>query len=161
MRKVIVCLLLAISALTACSDDEPADTTEIEAGASAEASLEAEESPAVEQPDPEEREFVAIDDGVQIPITESCVDNSGTYKGTLPGQGYFILRIGNAPDESLVDFLPSATADPLSSQTGDDTIITDNSTSYVTGTSTVYTEDGANSLNLEFGIIIEDVDPAC
>lgn len=74
--------------------------------------------------------------------------------------GSFILRPGTEPDESLVDFQPSEGADPLSSQSGDDTA-TSNEGSYVTGTSTITTEDRANSLNLEFGIIIEDTETDC
>ncbi len=162
MRKVIILLLLSIFVLAACGDDEPAALPEdlvTEAPPSNDPASDEEASPETEEIDASE--FVSIDGGVQIPVTESCVDNSGRYIGQLPGNGYFILRPGDTPEESLVDFQPSANADPLSSQSGDDTVITDNSTSYVTGTSTVYTEDGANSLNLEFGIIIEDIDPNC
>jgi hypothetical protein len=113
-----------------------------------------------EQTDPATQDEILLVDGEQYPILESCVDNSGQYTGNLADGGIFILRGGNGPDESFVDFLPSEDADPLSSEEPEDTIVASEG-SFVTGTSTVYTEDGANSLELEFGIIIEDTEEGC
>ena len=63
--------------------------------------------------------------------------------------------VGPILDRLPLDPQPSADADPLSSQTPEDTIVTVDGT-HVTGTSTVTTEDGANSLSLDFGIVIDE-----
>jgi hypothetical protein len=151
MRKVLIALLVATLAVAACGGD---DDNEPQAGEDS--------APGVEGTDgepPIQDEFIVVD-GQQTEIVESCVDTSGQYTGNLPEGGLFILRGGTAPDENFVDYLPSQDADPLSSQKPEDTTVTSEG-SFVTGDSTVYTEDGANSLEIQFGIIIEDTEQSC
>ena len=143
MRKVMLGLLIATLAFTACTDDDSS-------GAPDEPTTTPETSPD---------EYITIEGGEEFAITESCVDTNGQYTGTLPEGGLFILRDGIEPAGRFVDFLPSQDADPLSSKEAEDTTVS-NEDGFVTGTTTVYTEDGANSLELEFGII-EDTDKFC
>ena len=152
MRRTLIATALvgavvALLLFAACGDDE--NNAEEPDG-----------EQTTEQTDPGTQDEILLVDGEQFPILDSCVDNSGQYTGNLADGGIFILRGGNGPDESFVDFLPSENADPLSSQDPEDTVIASEG-SFVTGTSTVYTEDGANSLELEFGIIIEDTEEGC
>ena len=150
MRKVIIGLMLALAVLAACGDDDAGDGAQpgnlIESGAEALDDIAA-------------NEFVTID-GQRTTITDSCVDNAGVYKGQVEGGGLFILRGGGATgQDSFVDFQPAG-GDPLSSQTAEDTVLTQQGT-LTTGTSTVTTQDGANSLELQFQISIGEIDPAC
>jgi hypothetical protein len=149
MRTTLIGLSVALLLFAACGGDDENGGAEAPDGGQ-----------TTEQTDPATQDEILIVDGEQMPILESCVDNSGQYTGNLADGGIFILRGGNGPDQSFVDFLPSENADPLSSQEPEDTIVTSEG-SFVTGTSTVYTEDGANSLELEFGIIIEDTEAVC
>ena len=146
MRRLLIGLLICTLAFAACGGDD-------ENGS----------DPAAEETDGGEEttqeEYIVVD-GEQIAIVESCVDTSGQYTGTLPEGGLFILRDGAAPEESFVDYLPSQDADPLSSQKPEDTVVTSEG-SFVTGDTTVYTEDGANSLEIQFGIIIEETEQGC
>ena len=150
MRRALIGLSIALLLFAACGGDDESSTEE-EPGSG---------DRTTEQTEPAQQDEILIVDGEQMPILESCVDNSGQYTGNLADGGIFILRGGNGPDESFVDFLPSANADPLSSKEPEDTVVASEG-SFVTGTSTVYTEDGANSLELEFGIIIEDAEGNC
>jgi hypothetical protein len=141
MRRVMLGLLIATLAFAACTDDDASS------GAGDEPTGAQETSPA----EPQE-EYVIIEGGEEFAITESCVDTNGQYTGNLPEGGLFILREGIDPEGRFVDFLPSQDADPLSSKEAEDTTVS-NEGGFVTGTTTVYTEDGANSLSLEFGIV--------
>ena len=144
MRKMMLVLLIAILAIAACGGDGDSG------------------DPGAEDTSPAEprEEFVAIEGGDEFTITDSCVDTSGQYVGNLPEGGLFILREGIKPEGNFVDFLPTQDADPLSSKKPGDTTTT-NEDGFVTGTSTVYTEDGANSVELEFGIVMEGLERAC
>ena len=149
MRRTLIGLSIALLLFAACGGDENG-TDEPGSG----------EPTGVGPTDNAMQDEILLVDGEQYPILESCVDNSGQYTGNLADGGIFILRGGNGPEESFVDFLPSENADPLSSQEPEDTVVISEG-SFVTGTSTVYTEDGANSLELEFGIVIEDTGEGC
>ena len=155
MRKALVGLMIVAALVSACGDDDGNDQATDTASSPADDSGGDTGDDAAAQ-----EEYLIIDGGEKILFTDSCVDTSGSYKGQLPDGGYMILRIGNAPEESFVDLLPEEGADPLSSQTAEDTVVSSDG-SFTTGTSTVYTEDGANSLSLEFGIVIEDVEQGC
>lgn len=149
MRKLTTAMIIALALLGGCGDDgdagtPPEDVVETTADALDELPKE---------------EFVVVD-GKRTAITESCVDTSGVYKGQLRGGGLFILRGGSAPEELFVDFQPSAEADPLSSQSAADTVLTQQG-AVTTGNTTVTTEDGANSLELAFQIQPGEVDESC
>ena len=150
MRRTLIGLSIALLLFAACGGDDENGNKEPGSG----------EPTGVEPTDNAMQDEILLVDGEPFPIVESCVDNSGQYTGNLAEGGIFILRGGNGPEESFVDFLPSENADPLSSQEPEDTIVTSEG-NFVTGTSTVYTEDGANSLELEFGITIEDTEAVC
>jgi hypothetical protein len=151
MRKLVMGLVLAVALVAACGgDDDSGDATAPEnLIESADSALE----------DITENEFVTVD-GQKLSITESCVDTSGVYKGQVDGGGLFILRGGASPQEAFVDFQPSPDADPLSSQTAGDTILTQEG-ALTTGTTTVSTADGANSLELTFQITPGEIDETC
>jgi hypothetical protein len=155
MRRAVIGLMLVAMLVAACGDDDGNDQPSgAESSASEDTGSDTGNDAAAQE------EYLIVDGGEKELFIDSCVDTSGTYKGQLPNGGLMQLRIGNAPDESIVDYLPEADADPLSSQTGEDTVVTSDD-GFTTGTSTVYTEDGANSLSLEFGIVIEDVEQGC
>ena len=148
MRKLVLGLMVAVAVSAACGDDggsTPAEDTNGTATVGGGA---------------EEEEYVRVDGGDEYPVETSCIDTNGQYTGTLADGGVFILRDGDATGESFVDFLPSAGADPLSSREPGDTLV-DGDDGFVTGTTTVYTQEGANSLDLEFGIVVGDTVPAC
>jgi hypothetical protein len=152
MRKLTIVLMVALAAtFGACGGDDGDDAALPE---------DIVETAADALDDISQDEFVTVDGGDRFSITESCVDTSGVYKGQVEGGGLFILRGGGAPQEAFVDFQPSADADPLSSQSAEDTVLTQEG-ALTAGTSTVTTEDGANSLELEFQITIGTIDETC
>ena len=151
MRKLMIVIVLA-AALVACGGDDDGG------GDAPQENLLESAGDALD--DISGNEFVTVDGSEKLAITESCVNGSGIYKGQVEGGGLFILRGGSAPQETFIDYQPSADADPLSSQSADDTVLTQEG-ALTTGTTTVTTEDGANSLELTFQITIGAVDETC
>jgi hypothetical protein len=151
VRKVLIGLLVASVLCAACGGGDDNRSNDGSRPA-AEGTEDADTSSSQD-------EYLIVD-GEDTAIVESCVDTSGQYVGNLPEGGLFILRDGATPQENFVDYLPSQDADPLSSQAPEDTTV-DGDGGFVTGTTTVYTEDGANSLEIEFGVVIEDPQTAC
>lgn len=143
-------LTVVVLVLGACGDDDP------EPSASEAPSPEASVAPADDSS--LRGEFVTIA-GDEIQVEESCRDADGNYNAVLPDGGSFRLRGADA-DRALVDVIPSEQADPLSSDPADTTPVTWEG-DYATGEAIVYTQDGANSLEVSFAVIWGAESPEC
>lgn len=138
--------LITAIALGACRDEEPEPAA-------------ASPSPTeIEETSPSE-EFVILPESGKLPISNSCIDIDGDYRGSLPDGGLLLLR-GMDGDRVSVQLLPSADADLLATDPADDLGITTEG-DYVVGEPTVYTEDGSNSLTFEFAALWGVDTPAC